>query len=60
MTLTESGLRYAESILLPLLALEESAICAMGAEAVRQMVDMALRYGAILEKAMREASYGKA
>lgn len=32
----------------------------MGAEAVRQMVDMALRYGAILEKAMREASYGKA
>ena len=46
--------------LLPLLALEESAICAMGAEAVRQMVDMALRYGAILEKAMREASYGKA
>ena len=60
LTLTESGLRYAESILLPLLALEESAICAMGAEAVRQMVDMALRYGAILEKAMREASYGKA
>ena len=60
LTLTESGLRYAESILLPLLALGESAICAMGAEAVRQMVDMALRYGAILEKAMREASYGKA
>ena len=60
LTLTESGLRYAESILLPLLALEESPICAMGAEAVRQMVDMALRYGAILEKAMREASYGKA
>ena len=60
LTLTESGLRYAESILLPLLALEESAICAMGAEAVRQIVDMALRYGAILEKAMREASYGKA
>lgn len=60
LTLTESGLRYAESILLPLLALEESAIYAMGAEAVRQMVDMALRYGAILEKAMREASYGKA
>lgn len=56
LTLTEPGLRYAESILLPLLALEESAICAMGAEAVRQMVDMALRYGAILEKAMREAS----
>ena len=60
LTLTESGLRYAESILLPLLALEESAIRAMGAEAVRQMVDMALRYGAILEKAMRGASYGKA
>ena len=60
LALTESGLRYAEGILLPLLALEESAICAMGAEAVRQMVDMALRYGGILEKAMREASHGKA
>ena len=35
LALTESGLRYAEGILLPLLALEESAICAMGAEAVR-------------------------
>lgn len=60
LTLTESGLRYAESFCCRWLALEESAICAMGAEAVRQMVDMALRYGAILEKAMREASYGKA
>ena len=60
LSLTEPGLRYAESILLPLLALEESAICAMGAEEVRQMVDMTLRYGAILEKTMQEASHGKA
>ena len=60
LSLTEPGLRYAESNLLPLLALEESAICAMGAEEVRQMVDMTLRYGAILEKTMQEASHGKA
>lgn len=60
LTLTESGLRYAESILLPLARAGGKRHLRHGAEAVRQMVDMALRYGAILEKAMREASYGKA
>lgn len=50
--LTESGKKYAESIMDPLLLVEEEAVKLMGEENLRAMTEMALRYGSILEESM--------
>lgn len=50
--LTESGKRYAQRVMKPLIRIEEQALSDMGEENVRRMTELAFSYGQILEKEM--------
>lgn len=53
--LTVSGRRYAEQTLSSLRTVEQQAVLKMGADELRCMTDMALRYGHILETVLADA-----
>lgn len=47
--LTESGIKYAEQYLIPLLEIEQSIVAKMGNEKLQELIDAANLYGSILQ-----------
>lgn len=47
--LTESGIKYAEQYLIPLLEIEQNIVAKMGNEKLQELIDAANLYGSILQ-----------
>lgn len=54
LSLTESGIKYAEHYLIPLLEIEQNIVEKMGYEKLQELIDAANLYGSILQMEMEE------